>query len=383
MQLADLGAEVIKIEDPTVGGDVSRHIPPFTHGTDSLFFESFNRNKMSIALDLRLPEGMAVLHDLVRVSDALVSNLRGDTAAKLRIRYSDLRHLNPRIVCASLSGFGATGRRSGEGGYDYTLQGLAGWMSLTGGPEDPPTKSGLSLVDYCGGYVLALATLGAVWEARREGSGCDADLSLFDTALAQLTYIGTWAASRGFRPQRLPRSAHQTVVPFQAFPTADSWIMIACPKQRLWEYLCEALGRTDLMADKRFSDFAARLEHRQLLEQILIEELARCSTSHWLGVLTSYGVPCAPVNDVEGALADPQVASRETVEEYDHPTLGTVRGIRSPLRVPTAPRGGRGPLLGEHTEELLRQLCGYGGPQLRTLRNAGVFGTSAPVEVSA
>ena len=174
MQLADLGAEVIKIEDPSVGGDVSRYVPPFQDGTDSLFFESFNRNKRSLTLDLRHPQARAVLEDLVRVSDAVVSNLRGDQPEKLRIRYDDLAHLNPRIVCVSLSGFGMTGPRAREGGYDYMMQGLAGWQSLTGEPGGPPTKSGLSLVDFCGGYVAALATVAGVWQARRDGRGCDA-----------------------------------------------------------------------------------------------------------------------------------------------------------------------------------------------------------------
>ena len=249
MQLADLGADVIKIEDPSVGGDVSRYVPPFQEDTHSLFFESFNRNKRSITLDLRQPGARGVLEDLVRVSNALVSNLRGDQPDRLRIRFADLEHVNPRLVCVSLSGFGTTGPRAAEGGYDYTMQGLAGWMELTGGPEQPPIKSGLSLVDFCGGYVAALATLAGVTQARREGRGCDADLSLFETALAQLTYIGVWAASRGFEPRRMPDSAHQTMVPFQSFATADGWIMVACPKQLLWERFCDAIGRPELKDD--------------------------------------------------------------------------------------------------------------------------------------
>ena len=170
MQLADLGAEVIKIEDPTVRGDVGRVVPPFQAGGSSLFFESFNRNKRSLALDLRKPEARSVLEDLVRGSDALFSNLRGDKPAKLRLRYDDLKHANPRLVCVSVSGFGTTGPRASEGAYDATIQGLAGWMSVTGGPEDPPTKSGLSLVDFSAGYLGALAVLAGVWRARREGS---------------------------------------------------------------------------------------------------------------------------------------------------------------------------------------------------------------------
>jgi crotonobetainyl-CoA:carnitine CoA-transferase CaiB-like acyl-CoA transferase len=183
LQLADLGAEVLKIEDPAARGDVGRYVPPFQEGEDSLFFETFNRNKRSVSLDLRHPEGRAVFEDLVRVSDAVYSNLRGDQPAKLRLRYADLKDVNPRVVCCSLSGFGMTGPRAAEGGYDYMMQGLAGWMSLTGEPEGPPTKSGLSLVDLSGGYVSAIALLAGVWRARRDGVGCECEVSVFETAM--------------------------------------------------------------------------------------------------------------------------------------------------------------------------------------------------------
>ena len=376
MQLADLGAEVIKVEDPSVGGDVSRYVPPYREGTDSLFFESFNRNKRSVTLDLRHPEARGVLEDLVRVSDALVSNLRGDQPEKLRIRFADLEPVNPRLVCVSLSGFGMTGPRAREGGYDYTVQGLAGWMQLTGGPDQPPTKSGLSLVDFCGGYVLAISTLAGVWQARRDGHGCDADLSLYETALAQLTYIGAWVASQGFEPRRMADSAHQTMVPFQAFATADGWIMIACPKQRLWEKLCVAIGRPELSGDPRFADFAARDRNRDVLVPLLGEILAGRPTAEWLEQLAAHGVPSGPVNDVQAAFADPQAAARGDVVEYEHPTLGVVRGPASPFRLSGgAPPAARGPRLGEHTHEVLRDLCGYDEERLSDLMAAGVFGT--------
>ena len=171
LHLADLGAEVIKIEDPAAGGDVSRYVPPMTEGEDSIFFEAFNRNKRSLSLDMYSPEGRAVFEDLVRNSDAVYSNLRGDVPAKMRIRYDDLKHLNPAIVCCSLSGFGMTGPRSTEPGYDYILQGVSGWMSVTGDPEGPPTKSGLSMVDYSGGFVAAISLLSGLHAAKRDGIG--------------------------------------------------------------------------------------------------------------------------------------------------------------------------------------------------------------------
>jgi crotonobetainyl-CoA:carnitine CoA-transferase CaiB-like acyl-CoA transferase len=374
LQLADLGADVIKIEDPTVGGDVSRYVPPYREGTSSLFFESFNRNKRSVTLDLRHPDGHGVLEDLVRDADALFCNLRGDQPARLRIRYEDLAHVNPRLVCVSLSGFGTTGPRAAEGGYDYMMQGLAGWMALTGGPDEPPTKSGLSLVDFCTGYVAAIALLGGVWQARRDGVGCDADVSLFETALAQLTYIGTWVASQGFVPQRRADSAHQTMVPFESFPTKEGWIVVACPKQSLWERLCEAIGRPELAADARFADFADRDRERDTLVPLLRDALAARTAEEWLPLLAARGVPCARVNDVEAAFAEEQVAAREAVVGYEHPELGTVRGPASPLRLSSIaePPVRRGPLLGEHTDEVLRELCGYDEARIAALRETGV-----------
>jgi crotonobetainyl-CoA:carnitine CoA-transferase CaiB-like acyl-CoA transferase len=375
MQLADLGAEVIKIEDPTVRGDVGRVVPPFQAGGSSLFFESFNRNKRSLALDLRKPEARSVLEDLVRGSDALFSNLRGDKPAKLRLRYDDLKHANPRLVCVSVSGFGTTGPRASEGAYDATIQGLAGWMSVTGGPEDPPTKSGLSLVDFSAGYLGALAVLAGVWRARREGIGGDADLSLFETALSLLTYMATWSASRGWEARRMPSSAHQTLVPFQAFEAADGWLVVACPKETLWRGLCDALGESALADDERFADLAARDRNRDTLLPLLQEAFARRTVAEWIELMSVRKVPCAPVNDIAGALADPQAAARDAVVKYEHPTLGTVRTVDSALRL-DGPRQSleRAPFLGEHSEQILGDVCGYSRERIEELAALGVLG---------
>ena len=382
MQLADLGADVIKIEDPSVGGDVARYVPPYAAEGTSLFFESFNRNKRSIALDLRRPEARQVLEDLLANADALLSNLRGDQVERLRLRYEDLRHVNPRLVCVSLSAFGNTGTRASQGGYDFTMQGIAGWMAVTGGPDQPPTKSGLSLVDYCAGYVAAIATLAGVWQARRDGFGGDADLSLFETALAQLTYVGTWVATNGFRPPRLPDSAHLSMVPFQTFPTADGRIVVACPKDSLWRRLCDALGRPELASDERFAGFAARDENRDELVELLKDELRRRPTAEWLEGLEAHGVPCGAVNDVEQAFADPQARDRGLVVEYDHPAFGSVRTVRTPLRLSRVeePPLRRGPYLGEDGEEVLRDVCGYDDERIGTLVGAGVVGSPRGAE---
>jgi crotonobetainyl-CoA:carnitine CoA-transferase CaiB-like acyl-CoA transferase len=351
MQLADLGADVIKIEDPKVGGDVGRYVPPFSEDKSSLFFESFNRGKRSIALDLQAPDGRRVFEELVRDADAVFSNLRGDLPEKLRLRYADLASVNPKIVCVSLSGFGMTGPRAAEGAYDATVQALAGWMSVTGGPEEPPTKSGLSLVDFSGGYVAAIGLLAGVWQARRDGVGCDVDLSLFETALALLTYMGTWTASRDWVAQRMPDSSHQTVIPFQMFPAADGFLVVAVAKEALWRKLCNALEEPGLADDERFADFAARSRNRDALAAELKAVFARRSVADWIETLTAAGIPCAPVNDIAGALADEQTQARGAVGEYDHPMLGRVRTITSPFGADRTRPLTRAPFFDEHRSE--------------------------------
>jgi crotonobetainyl-CoA:carnitine CoA-transferase CaiB-like acyl-CoA transferase len=249
------------------------------------------------------------------------------------------------------------------------MQGLAGWMSLTGDPDGPPTKSGLSLVDLSGGYASAIAVLAGLWRARRDGVGCDCDVSLFDTALHELMYVGTWTASRGYTPPRRRNSAHPSIVPFQAFPTADGWVVVACPKQKFWEALCAAIGRPELAGDPRFADFGARDRNRHELEPILEAVFRERSTEEWLSALREAGVPSSPVNDVPAALEE------ATLVEYEHAALGTVRQVASPLRLSGEEHPvRRAPTRGEHTESVLVELCGYSPERVSELADTGVFG---------
>ena len=375
VHLADLGADVIKIEDPRTGGDVGRYVPPFQAGEDSLFFETFNRNKRSLRLDVANAAGRSVLEDLVRRSDAVYSNLRGDVPERLGLRYADLREVNPAIVCCSLSAFGMTGPRAAEPGYDYILQGIAGWMSITGEPDGPPTKSGLSLVDYCGGLVAAIALLGGVHAARRDGVGMDCDLSLFDTALGLLTYPATWHLNGSFEPARTRQSAHPSIVPFQNFRTADGWIVVVAAKEKFWQRLAVAVGRPELAADPRFATFDDRRVHAEELLAILDAVFASASSEHWIEVLADAGVPCGPVNDVAAALRDPQTEARSMIVETEHPRFGTIRQVASPVRVGEVPPSyRRAPLLDEHAGAVLRGLLGYDEQRLDDLRRRGAFG---------
>jgi crotonobetainyl-CoA:carnitine CoA-transferase CaiB-like acyl-CoA transferase len=383
LQLSDLGADVIKIEDPAAGGDVGRYVPPFQEGEDSLFFETFNRNKRSISLDLRAPSGRQVFNDLVAVVDVVFSNLRGDQPARLGLTYEALKQFNPGIVCCSLSGFGMSGPRSAEGGYDYVMQGLAGWMSPTGEPAGPPTKSGLSLVDLSGGYVAAIAIMAGLWRARREGVGCDCDISLFETALAELCYVGTWTASRDYEPPRRASSAHPSIVPFQNFATADGWLVVACPKEKFWQALCRVLDRPQLAGEERFSDFAGRDRHRDELLPLLEEAFVERTTDEWLQALRDAGIPSGRVNLVADALEDPQAVARNAVVGFDHPRLGRVRELATPLRVGEEQRPvGPGPQRGEHTDAVLTELCGYSPEQIERLRCDAAFGAMPSLKPS-
>lgn len=375
VHLADLGADVIKIEDPRSEGDVGRQVPPYQGGDDSLFFEAFNRNKSSVDLDLSTDGGRAVFEDLVKVSDVVYSNLRGDVPAKIRIRYEDLKDLNPRIVCCSLSGFGMTGPRRADPGYDYVLQGMAGWMDITGEPDGPPTKTGLSLVDYSGGLVAVISVLAAVHAARRDGVGGDCDVSLFDTALSMLTYPAIWSLNGNFTPRRTKNSAHPSLVPFQAFPTADGWIVVACPKEKFWVRLTHVVGRPELAADPRFATFAARGSNSGELLSLLEAIFLARPTDDWLSELRDAGVPCGPVNSVADALNDAHTAARAMVVETDHPRFGRVRQVRSPVRVgDEMPAYRRAPQRHESAERVLGRLLEYDDDTIRSLSAAGAFG---------
>ena len=380
LHLAELGADVIKIEQPPTG-DVGRGVPPYRAEDDSLFFQALNRSKRSVCLDVSAPAGRRVLEDLVRVSDGVYSNLRGDVPARLGITYAQLAHLNPRIVCCTLTGYGTTGPRAAQPGFDYMVQGLTGWMSITGEPDGPPSKTGLSAVDFATGLVAALSLVSGIHAARRDGVGSDCDVSLLETGLSMLNYLATWSLSRGYEPQRIARSGHPTLVPFGNFPTRDGWIVAGGSKEKFWERLAAALGRDDLLEDPRYVTFETRLAHRGELTSELDAVFRTRDTAAWIGVLEAAGVPCSPINQVGEAFDDPQVQARDAVFFLDHPTLGRVGHVGSPVRAGVEPHVRQSaPRLGEHTGEVLEGLLGYSPSQVEALARDGVVaGPDLPV----
>jgi len=381
LHLADLGAEVIKIEEPRSGGDVGRYVPPYGEGEDSLFFETFNRNKRSLSLDLSTDAGRRVFEDLVKVSDAVYSNLRGDVPKKIGITYDDLKHLNPAIVCCSLTGFGMTGPRSKEPGYDYVLQGLAGWMDLTGEPDGPPTKSGLSLVDYSGGFVAAISLLAGLHAARRDGVGMDCDVSLYDTAIGLLTYPATWHLNAGYEPARTRHSAHPSLVPFQAFEASDGWFIVGCAKEKFWRRLAAVVGHPEWAEPEAgFGTFADRQREKDTLLPLLEEIFKQRTVAEWLEDLYAASIPCGPINDVAQALREEHTEARGLRVTTEHPRFGTVEQIASPVRVGDEPvEYRRAPRRNEDFDLVIREIVGYDDATVERLRAEGAFGdTSDP-----
>lgn len=353
--LSELGAEVIKIEAVSMGGDVSRATGPFFLGqNDSHFFQTFSRGKKSVTIELKTPEGRAAFDRLVATADAVVNNLRGDQPAKLKIAYDDLKAIKPSIVCGHLSAYGRDNSRKTWPGYDYLMQAEAGFMSLTGEPDGPPIRFGLSMVDFMTGSVFALGVVSAILGARRTGVGCDVDVSLFDVALHQTSYPATWAMNEGYEIERMPRAAHPSIAPSQLVRTADGWAMLMCQTPKFWDAFCAVAERPDLKADPRFADIPTRRANIEALTDALDAVMQTKTTDEWL-VLLGGQVPFAPVRGLKEALDNPYVAEvgmRDVVEHPERP--GGLHLLACPIKIDgkRAP-GLRAPRMGEHNAELL------------------------------
>ena len=357
--LADMGADVVKVEPPE--GDSTRE----SLGTAA--FLAVNRNKRSIALDLKTPEHQAVLHRLVTEADVLLENHRPGVAARLGADWETLCELNPRLIYASVSGFGQTGPYAQRPGYDLIAQGLSGVMSVTGEPGGDPVKCGIPISDLSAGLFCAIAILSAVVARERTGRGQRIDTSLFEAALA----LSIWETAELWGTGRAPQplgSAHRLSAPYQALRTADGYITVGANNQRLWTRLCEAIGRPELTADERFATNDVRMANREALEAELESTLAARSTDDWVAVLSEAGVPCGPIHDYRQVFDDPHTQAREMEVRIDHPVEGPMSALGIPVKLSETPGAVRrpAPLLGEHSEEILRD-AGFAPEEIAAL----------------
>ncbi len=375
MQLADLGAEVIKVEQPG-GGDQVRRTGPFLNGESSPFVR-LNRNKRSIALDLKTAPGKEVFRRLVRTADVVVENLRPGTMRDLELDYPRLADLNPRLVYVAASGWGQDGPLAPFAGLDIMAQARSGLMSITGVPGGDPVKVGVPICDLVCALYGALAAVSALYVRERTGRGQYIDVCLFEAGVS----LAIWEAGRYFATGEVPRplgSAHQTGAPYQAVRSADGWFTIGATSPRNWAALCRALGLEELLQDPRYQDVNLRHQHRNSLITAIEAVTRTHPTAHWLALLEDAGVPCAPIQRYDQVFNDPHLLARGFFWDAPHPRLGTVRQLGNPMRFSATPvrRERAGPLFGEDSVALLREL-GYSDDEIERLLEARVIATPA------
>ena len=366
--LADLGADLIKIENRQTGGDVARAVGPHHLGdNDSQFFQAFNRNKRSLSLDLKHPDGIAVFHKLVATADGLTNNLRGDQPKKLGLRHADLAAHNPGLVCAHISAYGNDGERAGWPGYDFLMQAEAGFLGLSGEPDGPPARMGLSIVDYMTGVTSCLALLAGITEARQTGRGRDLEVSLYDVAMHQLSYPAVWYLNEGDVTGRVPRSGHPFIVPSQLYRTQDGWIFIMAQTEKFWAALCDIAGQPEWKDDPRFQGYEGRHENRDELTLMLDRVLIKRPAAEWLERFAGQ-VPAGPVNDLATALDNPYFRDRGGVQTVNHPDRPDLQLLNNPIRLGEPIPARAGPKLGADSEDILAEL-GYSSDEIERLRS--------------
>jgi crotonobetainyl-CoA:carnitine CoA-transferase CaiB-like acyl-CoA transferase len=371
MFLAQLGAEVIKIEQPGVG-DTARAVGPhFLREAESVYFQSFNLNKRSVTLDLNSDEGQEILRVLAGNSHAMVNNLRGDLPARLGLTYDALKDVNPAIVCAHLSAYGRDNERAKWPGYDYLMQAEAGFMAMTGDPGADPTRFGLSMVDFMTGTMMAIGLLAALVDAQRSGTGRDVDVDLLSSAVHQTSYPALWYLNEGDVTERTPRSAHPSVTPSQIFRTNDGWVFVMAQLPKFWRVLTNRIGRPELADDARFLTPAERLRNRDALGEVLDGVFSTQSTAHWIELLSGH-MPVAPVLSLNEALDNPYLRTTGMIDTVAHPDRADLRVLANPIRINGERLPNRaGPLLGADTDGVLAE-AGYDPDAIAGFKARGV-----------
>lgn len=372
MLLGDMGADVIKVERPSTGDDTRSWGPPFVGG-ESTYYLGLNRNKRSMTLDLRRPEGVRIVRSLAGLSDVLLENFSPGTLEEFGLGYEVLREVNPRLVFCSITGFGPDGPYRNRTGYDLVVSAVGGLMGITGEEGGGPVKVGVAITDVCTGLLSAGAICAALVGRAKTGRGQRIDLSLLETQVAALVNAASQYLGAGQCMSRRG-TAHESIVPYQAFGTADQYITVAVGNDKLWVKFCKVLGRDDLIADPRFAVNALRVENRAVLVPILAEEFAKRTAAEWESLLNAESIPCGPINTIAQVFRDPQVLHRGMLAAVDHPTIGELKLTGIPIKFSEECLSIRRhpPLLGEHTGEILSELLGFGRDEIESLRAKGV-----------
>ncbi len=373
MLLADMGADVVKVEKPNGGDDTRRYGPPFIEG-ESAAFLTLNRNKRSIVLDLKNEQGLGVVRRMLADADVMLHNFRPGVVERMGLGYDDVSALNPAIVYCAVSGFGATGPYSQRAGFDLVAQGMSGLMSINGFPDSPPAKVGVPMADLNTGMFCAYGILTAYINRLATGKGQHVDASLLESGMAYTLYESATYFATGEVAGPLG-SAHRMIAPYQAFATRDGYINIGAANQNNWERMCRAVGRDDLLDDARFASNPERMVNIQSLTPIMEETFRTQTTAHWVETLERAGVPCGPIYNIEQVYADPHVQSRDMAVELQHPKAGGIRNIGVAVKLSDTPGSVRtpAPLLGQHTDEVLAEF-GYADADIAALRQSGALG---------
>ncbi len=368
--LADMGAEVVKVEEPGRGDD-TRAWPPFVGG-EATYFMSVNRGKKSLTLNMKHAEGKGILRRLLEGADVLLENFRPGTLERLGFGYAAVRGLNPRLVYCSISGFGESGPEAGRPGYDLIVQGESGIMDITGFPDGPPVKVGNSIADLAAGTMAAHGIVLALFARERTGQGQKVEIAMLEVMAALLTYHGQAYFATGKSPRRRGNQ-HPSIVPYEVFEAADGYLTVGVANNSLWSRFCETIGRPDLTADPRFDTEARRVENRDALTPLLAAVFATAPVARWLARLGEAGVPAGKIKEIGEVLESEHLRARGAVVSLAHPTAGPMRMVGPPIRLSGTPAeaAAPAPLLGEHTEEILGKLCGYSTDAIARLRAGG------------